>query len=522
MTTAVEMRGIRKVFPGVVANDNVDLTVEEGEIHALIGENGAGKSTLMNILFGLYHPEGGAIKVRGQQTHIRKNADAIALGIGMVHQKFKLVPSFTVAENITLGSEPRCRGIFLDRKAIHDSVMEISQRFGLQVRPDARIQDLPVGVQQRVEILKALYRQADILILDEPTAVLTPQETRELFGVIRSLTANGKTVIFITHKLREVMEISDRVTAMRDGKVVGVTNTRDTNPTELARLMVGRDVLLRVNKAPAQPKEVVLQVRDLQVFDDRNLKAVRGISFDVRAGEIVGIAGVEGNGQRELVEALVGLRPIWGGEVQVKAQNLTTLNVRQRREVGVSCVPEDRYVRGVALSATIEDNLIVSNYFKPPIARGPLLNPDVIGRHANEMIATFDVRTPGKDVPAFALSGGNLQKVVLARELSANPDFFIAAQPTRGLDIGSIEFVHRRIVEARDRGAAVLLVSAELEEIMSLSDRIVVLYEGKIMGVIEGARATEEGLGLWMAGITAGAAAAKHGGDASCETNSNP
>ena len=502
MTAAVEMLGIRKVFPGVVANDNVDLSVEEGEIHALIGENGAGKSTLMNVLFGLHHPEAGVIKIRGNEAHIRKNADAIALGIGMVHQKFKLVPSFTVAENITLGSEPRHRGVFTDRKAVHDSVMEISQRFGLQISPDARIQDLPVGVQQRVEILKALYRQADILILDEPTAVLTPKETRDLFGVIRSLVANGKTVIFITHKLREVMEISDRVTAMRDGKVVGVTKTSETNPTQLARMMVGRDVLLRVTKTPAQPKDVVLQVRDLQVFDDRNLKAVRGVSFDVRAGEIVGVAGVEGNGQRELVEAIVGLRPAWGGEIKVKAKNLTTLNVRQRREVGVSCVPEDRYVRGVALPASIEDNLIVSNYFKPPIAQGPLLKPDVIARHAQEMIETFDVRTPSKDVPAYALSGGNLQKVVLARELSAQPDLFIAAQPTRGLDIGSIEFVHRQIVNARDRGAAVLLVSAELEEIMSLSDRIVVLYEGKIMGTIEGARATEEGLGLWMAGIT--------------------
>ncbi|MBN1922165.1 MAG: ABC transporter ATP-binding protein [Anaerolineae bacterium] len=502
MTTAVEMLGIRKVFPGVVANDNVNLSVEEGEIHALIGENGAGKSTLMNVLFGLHHPEAGVIKIRGKEVHIRKNADAIALGIGMVHQKFKLVPSFTVAENITLGSEPRHRGIFLDRKAVHDNVMEISRRFGLQISPDARIQDLPVGVQQRVEILKALYRQADILILDEPTAVLTPKETRDLFGVIRSLVANGKTVIFITHKLREVMEISDRVTAMRDGKVVGVTKTTETNPTQLARMMVGRDVLLRVTKTEAQPKDVVLQIRDLHVFDDRNLKAVQGVSFDVRAGEILGIAGVEGNGQRELVEAIVGLRPAWNGEIQVKAQNLTTLNIRQRREVGVSCVPEDRYVRGVALPASIEDNLIVNNYFKPPIAQGPLLKPDVIARHAQELIETFDVRTPSKDVPAYALSGGNLQKVVLARELSAQPDLFIAAQPTRGLDIGSIEFVHRRIVEARDRGAAVLLVSAELEEIMSLSDRIVVLYEGKIMGAIEGARATEEGLGLWMAGIT--------------------
>ena len=500
MTTAVEMRGIRKVFPGVVANDNVDLIVEEGEIHALIGENGAGKSTLMNVLFGLYHPEAGTVKIRGQETHIRKNADAIDLGIGMVHQKFKLVPSFTVAENITLGAET-VKGVFIDRKTIRDNVLAISKRFGLQVDPDARVQDLPVGVQQRVEILKALYRRADILILDEPTAVLTPQETRDLFGVIRSLVAEGKTVIFITHKLREVMEISDRVTAMRDGKVVGCTDTQATNPAELARMMVGREVLLRVDKPEAQPGDTVLKIQDLEVFDDRNLKAVRGVSIDVRAGEIVGIAGVEGNGQRELVDAIVGLRPAWGGDILVKGQNLTSLSVRDRREAGISCVPEDRYVRGVALSATLEDNLIVGNYFKSPMSKGMLLDLNVIGQHASEMIETFDVRTPSKDVPAFTLSGGNLQKVVLAREISAKPDLLVVAQPMRGLDIGSIEFVHRRIVEARDNGAAVLLVSAELEEVMSLSDRISVLYEGRVVGTIDSKDATEEGLGLWMAGV---------------------
>lgn len=504
MTVAVEMRGIRKVFPGVVANDNVDLVVEEGEIHALIGENGAGKSTLMNVLFGLYHPEGGTIKIRGKEVQIRKNSDAIDLGIGMVHQKFKLVPSFTVAENITLGAEV-CKGPFLDRKAIHDGVLEISKRFGLHVDPDARVQDLPVGVQQRVEILKALYRHADILILDEPTAVLTPQETRDLFGVVRSLVAEGKTVIFITHKLREVMEISDRVTAMRDGKMVGHTETKDTNPAELARMMVGREVLLRVDKPEATPGDVVLKIEDLEVFDDRNIKAVRGFSLDVRAGEIVGIAGVEGNGQRELVDAIVGLRRAWSGRISVKGRDITTLSIRDRREAGISCVPEDRYVRGVALSASIEDNLIVGAYFKPPMGKGLFLDLDVIGQHAEEMIETFDVRTPGKDVPAFTLSGGNLQKVVLAREISANPDLLVVAQPTRGLDIGSIEFVHRRIVEARDKGAAVLLVSAELEEVMSLSDRIVVLFEGEIVGSIAGADATEEGLGLWMAGVTDGA-----------------
>jgi simple sugar transport system ATP-binding protein len=501
------MRGIRKVFPGVVANDNVDFTVEEGEIHALVGENGAGKTTLMNVLYGLYHPEAGAIRIRGQPAVIRKNADAIGLGIGMVHQSFKLVSSFTVAENITLGAEPRS-GIFLDRKRISDSVRDISERFGLKVDPEARIRDLPVGVQQRVEILKTLYREADILILDEPTAVLTPQETRELFGVIRSLVDEGKTVIFITHKLREVMEISDRVTVMRDGKVVGTEVTAKTNPRELARMMVGREVLLRVKKEKAKPGDVVLHVENLTARDDRNLMAVRGVSLQARAGEILGIAGVEGNGQRELVEAIIGLRPAVAGSVTISGEEVSVLPVRGRRETGMSCVPEDRYVRGLALPATVEENLIVTNYFKQPMSRGSLLNLQVIGEFANEAIETFDVRTTGKDVPAFTLSGGNLQKVVLARELSAKPDLLIAAQPTRGLDIGSIEFVHQRIVDARDSGAAVLLVSAELEEVMSLSDRIAVLYEGEIVGTIDADRATEDGLGLWMAGITDEAATA--------------
>jgi ABC-type uncharacterized transport system ATPase subunit len=500
VATAIEMEGIRKVFPGVVANDNVDFSVEEGCIHALVGENGAGKTTLMNVLYGLYRPEAGSIKIRGQPVQIRKNSDAIRLGIGMVHQSFKLVQSFTVKENITLGAEPT-NGIFVDRKAVHDSVVEISKRFGLKVDPDARIADLPVGVQQRVEILKTLYRNADILILDEPTAVLTPQETRELFGVVRSLVDEGKTVIFITHKLREVMEISDRVTVMRDGKVVGTETTKETTPRDLARMMVGREVLLRVKKGKAEPKDVILQVSDLKVRDERNLMAVKGVSLEVRAGEVLGIAGVEGNGQRELVEGIIGLRPTLGGSVQINGNAVLTRPVRQRRQAGMSCVPEDRYVRGLALPATLEENLIITSYFKKPLSRGGLLDLQRIGEFANEAIETFDVRTTGKDVPAFTLSGGNLQKVVLARELSTHPSLLIAAQPTRGLDCGSIEFVHQRIVDARDEGTAVLLVSAELEEVMSLSDRIAVLYEGEIVGTIDAADATEDGLGLWMAGI---------------------
>jgi ABC-type uncharacterized transport system ATPase subunit len=495
------MRGIRKVFPGVVANSDVDFTVEEGKIHALVGENGAGKTTLMNVLYGLCRPDAGTIKICGQPVQIRNNSDAIALGIGMVHQSFKLVSSFTVAENITLGAEPRT-GIFLDRKRILDSVKEVSDRFGLRVDPQARIRDLPVGVQQRVEILKTLYRNADILILDEPTAVLTPHETRALFCIVRSLVDEGKTVVFITHKLREVMELSDRVTVMRDGKVVGTKVTADTNPLELARMMVGREVLLTVEKNRARPGHVVLRVENLRARDDRNLMAIRGLSLEVRAGEILGIAGVEGNGQRELVEAIIGLRPAVAGSVTVNGKQVSALAVRGRRETGVSCVPEDRYVRGLALPATVEENLVVTTYFKQPMSKGSLLNLQVIGEFASDAIKTFDVRTTGKDVPAFTLSGGNLQKLVLARELSARPDLLVAAQPTRGLDIGSIEFVHQRIVGARDGGTAVLLVSAELDEVMSLSDRIAVLYEGQIVGTIDAHEATEGGLGLWMAGIT--------------------
>jgi simple sugar transport system ATP-binding protein len=496
----VEMIGIRKEYPGVIANDNVNFDVEQGEIHALVGENGAGKSTLMNVLFGLAHPEAGEIRIKGQPVQIHRNLDAIALGIGMVHQSFKLVPSFTVAENITLGGEPR-KGIFVDAKTRHDKIVELSKRFGLKVDPDSRIRDLPVGVQQRVEILKALYRNAEILILDEPTAVLTPQETRDLFTVVRSLVAKGKTVVFITHKFNEVMTISDRVTVMRDGRVVETKATQDTNPTELARLMVGRDVLFRVEKPKANPKDVVLEVQDLEVLDNRLLKAVHGISLKVRSGEILGVAGVEGNGQRELVEAIVGLRPAAAGKVFVSNQEITHMSVRQRRDVGMACVPEDRYARGVALRANLEDNLIISAYNKPPIAKGQLIDLQQVTLFAQDLIRKFDVRTPSSKVMAGALSGGNMQKLVLARELNSNPDLLIVAQPTRGLDVGSIEFVHRCIIEARDNGAAVLLVSAELEEIMSLSDRIIVVYEGEVMGEVEGALANEESLGLWMAGV---------------------
>ena len=501
MTYEIEMIGIRKEFPGVVANDNVNFSVKKGEIHALVGENGAGKSTLMNVLFGLYRPEEGMIKIRGEEVKFHNNLDAIAHGIGMVHQSFKLVPSFTVAENITLGHEP-LKLAFVDKDAVHANVLKISKQFGLKVEPEVRIRDLPVGLQQRVEILKALYLLSDILILDEPTGVLTPQETDDLFEVVRTLVSTGITVIFITHKFREVMEISDRVTVLRDGKLIGTKDTKDTNPKELARMMVGREVLLRIDKTEAKPKETVLSIENLKVLDNRLQEAVRDVSLTVKAGEILGIAGVEGNGQRELVEGIIGLRPLVAGEIKINGKSVKNLSVRERRDQGISCVPEDRYVRGVALRANLEDNLIVENYHKAPISKGQVLDLKNITIYANSLIAEYDIRTPNSKIIASALSGGNLQKVVLAREISVCPKLLIVAQPTRGLDVGSIEFVHRRILQARDDGAAVLLVSAELEEVMSLSDRIAVLYEGNIVGTVKGSEATEEQLGLMMAGIT--------------------
>lgn len=500
MALAIEMINIRKEFPGVVANDDVNFSVREGEIHALVGENGAGKSTLMNVLFGLYKPEAGTIKIKGEEVQIEKNSDSIALGIGMVHQSFKLVPSFTVAENITLGAEPQKYG-FTNKNTVRQDVIDLSNKFGLKVDPDAVVRDLPVGIQQRIEILKTLYRSADILILDEPTGVLTPQETDELFEVIRSLVAGGKTVIFITHKFREVMEISDRVTVLRDGKLIGTKDTKDTNPADLARMMVGREVLLRIDKTKANPTEKVLSVENLKVLDDRFQEAVEDVSLEVRAGEILGIAGVEGNGQSELVEAIIGLRPVAKGKICHNGKNIVNMSVRERRNSGIACVPEDRYVRGVALQASLEENLIVENYDRPPFSKGQKLNLKKIRAHAEDLIAKFDVRTTSPTVVASTLSGGNLQKVVLAREISAKPQLLIVAQPTRGLDVGSIEFVHRRILEARDNGAAVLLVSAELEEVMSLSDRIAVLYEGNVVDTVDASLATEEQLGLMMAGI---------------------
>ena len=501
MPPVLELRGITKSFPGVLANDHINLTLEEGEIHALLGENGAGKTTLMNILYGLYSPDEGEIFVRGRRVEIREPRDAIALGIGMVHQHFMLVPVLTVTENVMLGVESIKNGIFLDRAAAARRIREISRQYGLQVDPDALVKTLPVGVQQRVEIIKLLYRQADILILDEPTAVLTPQEVKELFKVIRSLAAQGKSVIFITHKLKEVMAIADRITVLRNGRVVGTTTPSQTTEEQLASMMVGREVLLRVNKKPATPGETVLEVENLEVLDDRGNPAVRGVSFEVRAGEVLGIAGVQGNGQTELVQALTGLRHPLAGRIRILGTEVTGAPPRHILERGVAHVPEDRQQDGLVLSFPVADNLVLNTYYLPPFARAGTLQQEVILTVAEQRAREFDVRTPSILTPVANLSGGNQQKVIVAREFSRPIRLLIASQPTRGLDVGSIEYIHQRIIAKRDEGCAVLLVSPELDEVMSLSDRIAVMYEGRIMDILPADQVTREEIGLLMAGV---------------------
>jgi ABC-type uncharacterized transport system ATPase subunit len=500
MPPVLELRGITKAFPGVLANDNVNLTLQEGEILALLGENGAGKSTLMNILYGLYKPDAGEVFVRGQKVHITDPNDAIAQGIGMVHQHFMLVPVFTVTENVMLGVESLRNGL-LDRASVAHRVSEISHQYGLEVEPGALVKNLSVGAQQRVEIIKLLYREADILILDEPTAVLTPQEVDDFFEVIRSLVAQGKSVIFITHKLREVMELADRITVLRNGQVVGTTAPDETTKEQLAAMMVGRAVDLDVEKELAHPTAPVLEVEDLVVLDERNRIAVRGISFDVRAGEIVGVAGVQGNGQTELVEALTGLKPVQSGHVRIRSHDVTGATPRVILEQGVAHVPEDRQNDGLVLSFPVADNIILNTYYREPFSHyGILVDEQAIRSEAEKRVREFDVRTPSLFTPVANLSGGNQQKVIVAREFSRPIKLLIAAQPTRGLDVGSIEYIHSRIVEKRDEGTAVLLVSSELDEVMNLADRIVVMYEGQIVDILPAAEATKEHVGLLMAG----------------------
>jgi simple sugar transport system ATP-binding protein len=501
MPPILELRGISKNFPGVLANDRIDLSLNQGEILAILGENGAGKTTLMNILYGLYSPDAGEIFIRGSKVNIRNPRDAISLGIGMVHQHFMLIPVFSVTENVMLGVESTKGMGILDRKTVSKKIVEISGRFGLKVEPEVMVEDLSVGVQQRVEIIKVLYREADILIFDEPTAVLTPQEAEEFFKVVHSMVKHGKSIIFITHKLKEVLEIADRITVFRDGKVVGTTTPAKSTEASLANMMVGREVILTVDKKPAKPGEVVLDVTDLQVMDDRHLMAVKGVSLQVRAGEILGIAGVQGNGQKELVEALTGLRSFDTGKVELLGEDISGASPRKIREAGSAHVPEDRQSDGLVLPFSIKDNLVLNTYYEPPFTRGLNLNGSEIEKAAEQRVKEYDVRTPSIFLPAATLSGGNQQKVIVAREFSRPIKLLIASQPTRGLDVGSIEYIHGQIVKKRDEGCAVLLVSPELDEIMSLSDRIAVMFGGKILAILPANEATREGLGLLMAGI---------------------
>ena len=501
MPTVLELRNITKAFPGVLANDRIDLTLEQGEIHALLGENGAGKTTLVNILYGLYTPDEGQIMLNGREVQIQDPVDAIAQGIGMVHQHFMLIPVMTVTENVMLGVETTRNGLFLDQAQVDQRIRDISQQHGLEVDPEAYIKDIPVGVQQRVEIIKVLYREADTLILDEPTAVLTPQEAEDLFKVLRSLSSQGKSIIFITHKLKEVMALADRITVLRNGRVVGTTTPGETTEVKLAAMMVGREVDLVVRKKPASPGEVVLEVKDLQVLDERQNLTVNGVSLEVRAGEILGIAGVQGNGQTELVYALTGLQPIIGGEMRILGERVDHATPRQILEKGVAHIPEDRQRHGLILSFPVHDNLVLCSYYLPPFAKGIATQEKSVIATARELVEQFDVRTPNVFVPTSTLSGGNQQKVIVAREFSRPIKLLIASQPTRGLDVGSIEYIHNRIIEKRDEGTAVLLVSPELDEIIALSDRIAVMYKGEIVDTVPALGVIKEYLGLLMAGV---------------------
>ena len=508
MAYALQATDITKRFPGVIANDHVTFTLEKGEIHALLGENGAGKSTLMNILYGLYQPDEGEIRINDQPRRITTPHDAIAQGIGMVHQHFMLVLPLTVTENIMLGQESvvsstKVLGQLakLDRRVVAKSILELSQQYELAVDPSALVQDLPVGAQQRVEIIKALYRNADILILDEPTAVLTPQEADELFIIMRNLVKQGKSIVFITHKLREVFEVADRISVMRAGQMVGTVKPTEATPEKLAEMMVGREVILQIDKAEPHLGETVLKIDELCVMDQRRHMAVDGVTLAVQAGEILGVAGVQGNGQTELVEALTGLHRSHSGKISILDQDITQASPRQITETGSAHVPEDRQKHGLILSFSVSDNLVLCTYYKPPFANGVEMDFPVIEKFAQEQVDTFDIRTPSIETPVSSLSGGNQQKVIVARELARPVKLLIVNQPTRGLDVGSIEFIHHRIVEARDKGAAVLLVSAELDEIMSLSDRIAVMFKGRILETLEARSATREQLGLLMAGV---------------------
>ena len=495
----LEAKGITKSFPGVLANDNVNFDLRKGEIHALLGENGAGKSTLMNLIYGLHRPDKGEVVVNGKATVINTPNDSIALGIGMVHQHFMLIPVFTVAENVMLGDETVKNGS-LDLKTVAAKINEISKQYSLDVDPTALVGSLPVGLQQRVEIVKTLYRNAEIVILDEPTAVLTPQEAEDLFRIMRDLTARGVSIIFITHKLKEVLAVADRITVMRAGRVINTVLPSETDSAQLANMMVGRQVILTVNKKDHQPTEEVLKVEELTVRDQRDLETVHHVSFSVRGGEVLGIAGVQGNGQTELSEALTGLRHPSGGRVFIGGHDVTGKSPRVMTETGLAHIPEDRQRHGLVLNYSVADNMALCDYYHPPFSQHGVMQPKALDENARKLISEFDVRTPSPFVSAGKLSGGNQQKVIVARELSRDVKLVIANQPTRGLDVGSIEYIHNEIIKMRDRGVAVLLISAELDEILALSDRIAVMYRGQIVAVVETRKTTREQVGLWMAG----------------------
>ena len=500
-SAVLSVRGLTKRFGPVLANDGIDLEIGPGEIHALLGENGAGKTTLMNVLFGLVEPDAGTILLRGEPYRPTGPSDAIRAGIGMVHQHFMLIPTFTVVENVVLGSEPTGR-LTLDLPTARADLATLSERFGLHVDPDALVRDLPVGVQQRVEILKALYRQADVLILDEPTAVLAPPEVEQLFNVMRGLAAGGRSIIFISHKLREVLSVADRVTVLRRGQVVGTVRPDEATEQSLATMMVGRPVDLVVEKGPATPREAILRVDGLRVLDQRGSVVVDGIDLTVRAGEIVGLAGVEGNGQTELVEALAGLRSVRDGRVTIVNADLTGASPRELAEHGVSHIPEDRHKYGLVLAHPLADNLVLSRYDRLPFARWLRRMLDAVRQFAARLVVEYDVRTPSVHAQTATLSGGNQQKAVVARELSAGPRLLIAAQPTRGVDVGATELIHRRIIAARDAGAAVLLISSELDELLAVADRLLVIYRGRITAELDTSGADREMLGLLIAGAS--------------------
>ncbi|MEM7126257.1 MAG: ABC transporter ATP-binding protein [Chloroflexota bacterium] len=500
-TPVLQVRNITKRFPGVVANANVNLTLNAGEILALLGENGAGKSTLMNIIYGLYQPTEGEILVKGKVVEMNSPGDAIELGIGMVHQHFQLVPVMSVAENIMLGHESVKNGL-LDSRSVTQRITELSERYNLDVPPNVIIEDLPVGIRQRVEIVKTLYRNADILILDEPTAVLTPQEIDGLFEIMNLLKEQGKSIIFITHKLKEVLTVADRIAVLRNGQLVGEATPDSSTEADLASMMVGRDVILTVEKGAANPQEAILDIQALSARDDLGQPAVRNLSLDVHAGEVVGVAGVQGNGQTELVEVLTGLRRADSGKVMISGRNLTNAGPRQITEAGqIAHVPEDRHAFGMVSNYSIADNMVLNSYTHAPFARAGTINQQAIRQNAEALVEKFDVRTPGVETMAGSLSGGNQQKMVVAREFSRPINLLIVAQPTRGIDVGSIEFIHNQIIAKRDEGIAVLVVSSELDEILALSDRIAVIYKGEIIEIVSRDDATRERLGLLMAGV---------------------